>query len=62
MGGAGPTLSEACCQLVPAQGQRTSLCQNEESGLAGASKEEKGREAEGSSPQLIRQGLTGSME
>lgn len=50
MGGAGPTLSEACCQLVPAQGQRTSLCQNEESGLAGASKEEKGREAEGSSP------------
>lgn len=42
---AGPTLSEAWCQVVPAQGQRTNLCQTQESGLAGASREEKRREA-----------------
>lgn len=42
---AGPALSEAWCQVVPAQEQRTSLCQTQESGLAGASREEKGKEA-----------------
>lgn len=59
LGVAGPALSEDWCQVVPAQGQRTSLCQTQESGLAGASREEKGR---GQEPQQIRQGLAGAKE
>lgn len=49
-------LSEAWCQAVPAQGQRTSLCQNQESGLAGPSRE---KGARGQEPQRIRQGWQG---
>lgn len=42
---AGLALSEASCQVVPAQGQRTSFCQTQKSGLVGASREKKGRGA-----------------